>query len=61
MVEDAGGLGYRVKVGTPIGLNDGKIKTIQRNGIVVEEFYLDLDGTKKKHEVNLRLSVESPG
>ncbi|HTN69479.1 MAG TPA: pilus assembly protein PilP [Methylomirabilota bacterium] len=61
MVEDAGGLGYRVKVGTPIGLNDGKIKSIQRDGIVVEEFYLDLYGAKKKREVNLRLSVESAG
>ncbi|MGH8545491.1 MAG: pilus assembly protein PilP, partial [Gammaproteobacteria bacterium] len=34
MVEDSGGLGYIVKIGTPIGVNDGKIKAIGRNAIV---------------------------
>ena len=58
MVEDAGGLGYRVKVGTPIGSNEGKVKTILQDGIVVEEFQVDLYGAKNKREVKIRLSPE---
>jgi len=58
MVEDAAGLGYRVKVGTPIGSNEGKVKTILQDGIVVEEFQVDLYGAKNKREVKIRLSPE---
>lgn len=58
MLEDAAGLGYRVKVGTPIGSNEGKVKTILQDGIVVEEFQVDLSGAKNKREVKIRLSPE---
>lgn len=58
MVEDGTGLGYIVKVGTPIGTNDGKVRAIKPNEIVVEETYVDLFGSKKKREVNIKLSVE---
>jgi Tfp pilus assembly protein PilP len=58
MVEDSAGLGYRIKVGTLIGSNDGKVKAIQRDGIVVEEFYVDLYGAKSKREVKIRLFPE---
>ena len=58
MVEDGAGLGYLVKVGTPIGSNDGKVKTIQRDAIVIEEFSFDLQGAKQRHEVKMRLSPE---
>ena len=58
MVEDSAGLGYRVKVGTPIGPNEGKVKAIERDGIVVEEFHVDLYGAKTKHEVKIKLSPE---
>ena len=58
MIEDSVGLGYVVKVGTPIGANDGKVKAIKPNEIVVEETYVDLFGGKKKREVNIKLSVE---
>jgi len=58
MVEDGAGLGYIVKVGTPIGANDGKIRAIKPNEIIIEETYVDLFGTKKKREVNIKLSVE---
>ena len=61
MIEDGTGLGYLVKVGTPIGVNEGKVKAIQRNGIVIEEFYSDLYGARKKHEVNMKLSAENAG
>jgi len=58
MVEDSAGLGYRIKVGTPIGSNEGKVKAIQRDGIVVEEFQVDLYGAKNKREVKIRLLPE---
>ena len=58
MVEDSVGLGYIVKVGTLIGANDGKVKAIKPNEIIIEETYVDLFGAKKKREVNIKLSVE---
>ena len=58
MVEDSASLGYVVKVGAAIGVNDGKVKTINPNGLIVEEFFVDLYGAKKRQEVEMRLSVE---
>jgi len=58
MVEDSAGLGYLVKVGTRIGANDGTIKAIRENEVVVEEFFMDLYGVRKRREVNMRVSVE---
>ena len=58
MVEDSVGLGYVVKVGTPIGANDGKVKAIKPNEIIIEETYVDLFGGKKRREVSVKLSVE---
>jgi Tfp pilus assembly protein PilP len=58
MIEDSAGLGYVVKVGTPIGPNDGKVKAIKPDQIIVEETYVDLFGGKKRREVNIKLSVE---
>lgn len=58
MVEDSGGLGYVVKVGTPIGSNDGKVKAIHRNEVIVEEFYSDDYGARKKRDVEMKLMTE---
>lgn len=58
MIEDGRGLGYIVKVGTPIGANDGRVRAIKPNEIIIEETYVDLFGRKKKREVNMKLSVE---
>ena len=58
MVEDTAGLGYVVKVGTPIGSNDGKIKAIHRNQIVIEEFTADIYGVRKKRDVSMNLATE---
>ena len=58
MVEDTAGLGYVVKVGTPIGSNEGKVKAIHRNQIVVEEFTDDVFGARKKTERSLSLAAE---
>ncbi len=58
MIEDTAALGYVVKVGTPIGNSDGKVKAIHRNEVVVEEFYSDEYGARKKREVPMKLSTE---
>ena len=58
MIEDTAGLGYVVRVGTPIGNNDGTVKAIQRDQIIVEEYFADAYGARKKHDVSMRLSTE---
>ena len=58
LVEDSAGLGYVVKVGTPIGASDGIVKAIKPNGITIEEFFVDLYGARKRREVNMRISAE---
>jgi type IV pilus assembly protein PilP len=58
IVEDAAGLGYVVRTGTPIGSNEGKIKRIQPAGLVIEEFETDVFGTKRRIERNMRLATE---
>lgn len=58
MVEDAAGLGYTIKVGAPIGANDGVVKAIHRNEIIIEEFYVDVYGARKKREVSMKLFTE---
>jgi len=58
LVEDSSGLGYMVKVGTPIGSNDGKVREVRRESLIVEEFFVDLYGAKKRREVSMRLAVE---
>jgi type IV pilus assembly protein PilP len=58
MVEDGAGLGYVVKVGTAIGNNDGKIRAIGKNEIVIKETLIDFYGERKDREVTMRLPVE---
>ena len=58
MVEDNAGLGYVVRIGTPIGSNDGKVKAIRRNEVIVEEFYSDEYGARKKRDVGMKLMSE---
>ena len=58
LVEDTSGLGYTVRVGTPIGANDGKVKRISPDALLIEEEYIDLKEKKKKREVSMRLAAE---
>lgn len=55
LIEDTSGLGYTVRVGTPIGANDGKVKAIRRSEVVVEEFYSGADGARTRREVTIKL------
>lgn len=58
MVEDGAGLGYIIKIGTPIGTNEGKVKTIRPNEVVIEERYADFYGDTKTREVKIKLARE---
>ena len=58
MIEDTAGLGYVVRKGTAIGSNEGKVKAVQRDQIIVEENYEDAYGVRKKRDVSMRLSTE---
>ena len=58
MLEDPAGLGYVVTMGMPIGSNEGVVKSIHREGIVVEEMYNDVLGVRKKREVPMKLATE---
>lgn len=58
MVEDATGLGYIVKLGTLIGPNEGKVKAIKPNEVVIEESFVDFFGARKAQEISMKLSVE---
>lgn len=58
MVEDATGLGYILKVGTPIGPNEGRVKAIKPDEIVIEESVVDFYGARKSQEISMKLPVE---
>ncbi len=58
MVEDTTGLGYIVKVGTPIGDKEGKVKTIKPTEVVIEEIHIDAFGAKKVQERRMKLPGE---
>ncbi|MBI2361262.1 MAG: pilus assembly protein PilP [Deltaproteobacteria bacterium] len=58
MVEDSLGLGYIVKVGTPIGPNEGKVKEIKPREVVIEEVQVDFFGARKPREVSMTLPAE---
>jgi type IV pilus assembly protein PilP len=51
MVEDSLGMGYIVTVGTPIGRNNGVVKSIEPDHLVVEERVLDLYGQERTADV----------
>lgn len=62
LVEDSLGKGYFLKKGTEIGKNDGKVKQILKDKVIIEEVYEDIFGQKKMNEISLFLHrVEEGG
>ena len=55
MVEDMLGKGFFIKKGTEIGKNDGKVKKILKDKVIIEEVYDDSLGQKKMNEILLFL------
>jgi type IV pilus assembly protein PilP len=61
VVEDQAGLGYIVRVGTPIGANGGAIKAIEQGKVRVEEESIDFYGERQTSEVVMELAAEERG
>ncbi len=62
LIEDSTGKGYFLKKGTGIGKNDGKVKRILKDKVVIEEIYEDVLGRTKTNEISLYLHrVEEGG
>jgi len=58
MVEDGGGKGYIVYVGTLVGENGGKVIQILPDRVIVEEKLGESKGKEKSHRVALKLHKE---
>jgi type IV pilus assembly protein PilP len=55
MVEDSVGKGYIIKKGVYVGTNFGKVKTVLKDRVIIEERYKDYTGQVKEKEIILRL------
>jgi type IV pilus assembly protein PilP len=61
LVEDQQGKGYFLKKGTAIGRNDGKVKNILKDRVIIEEIYSDVLGQGKVNEISLFLHRPEEG
>ena len=61
VVEDEAGLGYIVRVGTPIGPNDGAVRDIERGRVVIQEDSVDYYGEHHPAEVVMDLRTAERG
>jgi type IV pilus assembly protein PilP len=61
VVEDEAGLGYIVRIGTPIGPNDGTVKTIERGRVMIQEDSVDYYGEHHPTEVAMDLRTAERG
>ncbi len=55
LVQDASGRGYLIKVGTPIGKNQGRVVAIADRRILIEEKIKDFMGREKSRTVALKI------
>jgi type IV pilus assembly protein PilP len=61
VLEDDEGIGFIVKVGTPVGLNDGRVQSIERGRVVIEESSVDFYGEARPSNVVLELRAAERG
>jgi type IV pilus assembly protein PilP len=61
VVEDDAGLGYIVRVGTPIGANGGAVKAIEQGKLRVQEESIDFYGDRQTSEVVMELAADERG
>jgi len=55
MVEDSEGKGYIIKKGVYVGTNFGKVKTVLKDRVIIEERYKDYTGQVREKEIVWRL------
>ncbi len=61
LVEDSTGKGYFLRKGTAIGKNDGRVKQILKDKVIIEEIYEDIFGQKKMSEISMLLHRAEEG
>lgn len=61
LVEDAGGKGFIIGKGTPIGRENGKVKEIREDRVIVEQRYRDIFGQMKHREITIPLRKPGEG
>jgi type IV pilus assembly protein PilP len=61
MVQTPDGKGYTIRVGTPVGPNNGAVRKITERYLTIEEKYTDIFGEKKVREVRLDLHPQKEG
>jgi type IV pilus assembly protein PilP len=61
VVEDESGLGYIIRVGTKVGVNDGVVRGIERGRVLVEEESVDFFGERRASEVVLEMASGERG
>ena len=61
VVEDEAGLGYIVRVGTPIGPNDGAVRGIERGRVLIQEDSVDFYGEHHPIDVVMDLRTAERG
>jgi type IV pilus assembly protein PilP len=61
LVEDSAGKGFFIKKGTLIGKSDGKVISILKDKVVIEELYQDVVGQTKKNEMTINLHQVEEG
>jgi type IV pilus assembly protein PilP len=61
MVQTPDGKGYTLKVGTAVGPNDGAVKRISQENVVVQENYTDIFGERKLRELVMELHPQKEG
>ena len=61
MIQTPDGKGYTIRVGTPIGPNNGVVKKMTERNLTVEEKFTDIFGDKKTREVAIDLHPQKEG
>jgi type IV pilus assembly protein PilP len=60
MVEEPGGKGHTLKIGTLVGRRLGQVKHIRRGEVVVQEEFRDFTGKRIPQLKELRIETETP-
>ena len=61
VVEDDQGLGYIVRVGTPIGPNGGQVRGIEKGRVLITEDSVDYYGEHRENQVTMELRTTERG
>lgn len=61
MIQTPDGKGYTIRMGIPIGPNNGVVKKITERNLMVEEKFTDIFGEKKTREIVMDLHPQKEG